>query len=733
MNSDIRRVPETDEIDLTRLWGLLLDNRWLIVGVTLATFFLSVLYAVLATPVYRADALLQVEDKQGGVPGFAELSEMFVQESSATAEIEIIRSRMVLNDVIDQLRLDIQVEPDRLPFFGVCCRGDAPVIELPTYAGYADNAVGIAISELEVPGSLLGEPLSLVADEAKAYRLLLEGETLLSGTVGDVATGMNGTLRIKVDALVADTGDAFLVTKAGRLAVIKSLQANLSVAEQGKNTGMLRVTYTGTSPANITATLNAVSESYLLQNIKRLSAEAENSLDFLNRQLPEMKKSLEEAEEKLNQYRLKSESVDLSLETASVLERLVELEGKLNELSFKESEISRLFTAEHPSYQTLRQQRARLLEERDQLNEQIKALPETQQEILRLTRDVQVSQEIYVQMLNKVQELRILKAGTVGNVRIIDTAVADPTPVKPKKPLVVALGIVLGGMLAVGWVLLRAAFHRGIESPEQLEQEGIAVYATVPKSETQIKLTDRLPRRKTQRPMSLLAIENPADLAIEALRSLRTSLHFAMLDARNPVLMICGPSAEVGKSFVSANLAAVLAQINKKVLLIDADMRRGHLHGYFMESRENGLSEYLSGQRSLEDVIAPTQLENLWFMSAGAVPPNPAELLMQPGWAALIREASQHYDLVIVDTPPVLAVTDPGIVGQYADTALMVTRFDRNSVKEVQAAIERLERNGVKVKGAILNCMEARAGSGYGYYGYSYYSSDSNDSKGNKS
>ncbi|MCB1836216.1 MAG: polysaccharide biosynthesis tyrosine autokinase [Alcanivoracaceae bacterium] len=732
MNSDIRRAPETDEIDLTRLWGMLLDNRWLIVGVTLATFFLSVLYAVLATPVYRADALLQVEDKQGGVPGFAELSEMFVQESSATAEIEIIRSRMVLNDVIDQLRLDIQVEPDRLPFFGACCRDGPPVIDLPTFAGYSDSSVGIAVSELDVPDTLFGQPLSLVADGQQQYRVLHGGDVLLSARVGDSAVGMNGRLRIKVGALVAESGDAFNITKAGRLAVIKSLQDNLSVAEQGKNTGMLRVTYTGTSPAKITATLNAVSESYLLQNIKRLSAEAENSLEFLNRQLPEMKSSLEQAEEKLNQYRLQSESVDLSLETASVLERIVELESKLNELSFKESEISRLFTTEHPSYQTLRQQRARLLEERDQLNEQIKALPETQQEILRLTRDVQVSQEIYVQMLNKVQELRILKAGTVGNVRIIDTAVADPTPVKPKKPLIVALGIVLGGMLAVGWVLLRAAFHRGIESPEQLEQEGIVVYATVPKSETQMKPVGRLPRRKTQRAVSLLALENPADLAIEAMRSLRTSLHFAMLDASNPVLMICGPSAGVGKSFISANLAAVLAQINKKVLLVDADMRRGHLHGYFREGRDNGLSEYLSGQRTLDDVITPTQLENLWFMSAGAVPPNPAELLMQRGWSELIRQASERYDLVIVDTPPVLAVTDPGIVGQYADTALMVTRFDTNSVKEVQAAIERLERSGVKVKGAILNCMEARAGSGYGYYGYSYYSSDSNDSKGNK-
>lgn len=718
MNHDSARMDD-DEIDLARLWGLMLDNRWLIAGVTACVFVLACIYAWLATPVYRTDALLQVENKQGGVPGFAELSEMFVQESSAVAEIEILRSRMVLNDVIDQLRLDIQVEPDDMPFF----RGPAR-IELGRLAGYADDELALAISELSVPRALVGEQMVLVAGEENHYQLFLEGTLLLEGRAGEHASNSEQTLHLRVETLVAPAGTRFNISKANRLAVIKGLQAGLSVVEQGKNTGMLRATFTGTSPTRIVAILDAIAESYLLQNIKRLSAEAENSLEFLDRQLPEMKAGLQSAEEKLNAYRLQSESVDLSLETASVLERVVELESKLNELSFKESEISRLYTREHPAYQTLRQQRARLLEERDQLNQQIKTLPETQQEILRLTRDVQVNQEIYVQMLNKVQELRILKAGTVGNVRIIDGAMIDPEPVKPKKSLILALGLVLGGMLAVGFVLLRAAFHRGIQSPEQLEQEGMPVYGVIPKSEVQVKITDRLKRARHETALSLLALENPADPAIEALRSLRTSLHFAMLESANPVLMICGPSAAIGKSFVSANLSAVLAQIDKKVLLIDADMRRGHLFRFFSTGRDNGLSEYLSGQRELDEVIVSTKVENLSFISSGQVPPNPAELLMHPRWVALLEQVAGQFDLVIIDTPPVLAVTEPGIIGQYADTALMVVRFDVSAVKEVQAATERLERSNVKVKGAILNCMEARAGSGYGYYGYDYYSSN---------
>src|SRR5690606_29740584 len=270
MNQDPVRM-DNDEIDLARLWGLMLDNRWLIVSVTACVFVLAICYAWLATPVYRADALLQVEDKQGGVPGFAELSEMFVQESSAVAEIEILRSRMVLNDVIDQLHLDIRVARDSLPFFGGCCRGPAR-IELGRLAGYADDELALAISELTVPRTLVGEELLLVAGEENRYQLFLEDTLLLEGSAGSRASNGEQTLHLKVESLVAPAGTRFTVSKANRLAVIKGLQGGLSVTEQGKNTGMLRATFTGTSPARIVATLDAITESYLLQNIKRLSA-----------------------------------------------------------------------------------------------------------------------------------------------------------------------------------------------------------------------------------------------------------------------------------------------------------------------------------------------------------------------------------------------------------------------------------------------------------------------------
>ena len=717
-----------DEIDLQRLWALLVDNAWLILGTTLLALLLGLGYAFMATPIYKADALLQVEKKQSGLPGFEELSEMFAEESSSEAEIQIIRSRLVLGQVVDQFNMAIEVEPDRLPVIG---RFGAPepaaeFAPRPLFAGYRDSETYVTVESFTVPDKWLGEPFTLKAAENGDAALYHDGELVAQGVSNEPLVSKDGRVRLALGQWQPGS-EALTVTHQNRLATINRLRGRLSVSEQGRDTGIINLSLTGPRPERIRKVLDAVAQIYQAQNIQRNAAEAEKSLEFLDEQLPEIKAKLNSAEEQLNQYRLKSESVDLSLETQSVLERLVGIEAKLNELKIKESEISARFTRSHPAYRTLLQQRQSLLQEKKQIESQIKNLPETQQEVLRMMRDVEVNQQIYVGLLNKVQELRIMKASTVGNVRIIDGALVQPEPVKPKKGLLAALSALLGLMGAVGYVLLHAALHRGIQSPDQLEEQGIPVYAAVPLSEHQQKV-DRLMalmrrrRRGRHEAIPLLAQEDPADLAVEALRSLRTSLHFAMLEAENKVMMISGPSPQVGKSFISANLAAVLAQVGQKVIVVDADMRKGHLHRYFENQNDRGLSDWLAGQAQENDIVHDTKVDNLHFIPRGKVPPNPAELLMHPRFKELMEHLSEQYDLVLVDTPPILAVTDAAIVGQLAGTSLIVTRFGQNSVKEVDVTFNRFGQNKVEIKGAILNCIERRASNEYGYYNYKYES-----------
>ncbi|EGQ8115612.1 polysaccharide biosynthesis tyrosine autokinase [Vibrio parahaemolyticus] len=708
-----------DEIDLGKLFGIILDAKWLILCTVVLFSIVGVGVAILSTPIYKADALIQIESKSsGGISAMVgDMGELFSAESSATTEIEIIKSRMILGGTVDKFNLTTVASPNYMPIIG---KGLARI---------QGEQISINVTRFNAPSYAVGIPLTLevVDAEQKAFKLTEDnGSVVLEGKVGELLE-KNGYQFLATE-LVAQTGDSFTVSKISKLDAINKLQENLSISERGKQTGIISLSFSGEDRTKIQAILNDISQNYFLQNVQRNSAEAEQSLEFLKGHLPDIKTKLTASEDVLNRFRQENESIDLGLEAQSTLKVMVELEAQLNELTFKESEISQRFTQDHPAYKSLLDKRQTLLKEKERLNKQVQKLPKTQREVLRMTRDVEVNQQIYIQLLNKVQELNIIKAGTVGNVRILDSAQSFSKPIKPKKALIVVLATLLGGMAGVAFVLIRAAFHRGVETPDQIEQMGIPVYASVPKSIQQLEFASKLKRNKSKgnNELVLLAEANPADLSIEALRSLRTSLHFAMMEAKNNVLMISGPAPSIGKTFVSTNFAAVAAKTGQKVLLIDADMRKGYLQQCFGLRWDNGLSEYLSGKVAPSNIIKSTSIDNLNVVTRGQVPPNPSELLMHPRFKSFIDDMSAEYDLVIIDTPPVLAVTDPSIVGALAGTALMVARFDQTTLKEIEVARGRFEQSGVEVKGVILNAVEKKAsnsyGYGYGYYNYAYKS-----------
>ncbi|KJG09229.1 tyrosine-protein kinase [Photobacterium kishitanii] len=717
-NTQPHSSPGTDEVDIGKLFGILIDNRWLIIITTFIFAVVGIGYALLATPIYKADALIQIEAKSTGMPALGgDMAEMFGGgESSATTETEIIKSRMVLGETVDKLNLTIVVSPEYFPVIG---KGLARLMGEQQFI----NVSRFTVADGREQG---GYQIVVTNADKGEYQLNdSDGRKLLIGKVGELAQ-TNG-YQLFITDLQAAKGDEFSLAKISRIDAIQNLQRNLSVAEQGKQTGILQLSMLGENRADIKAIVDDISKNYFLQNVERNSAEAENSLVFLKQHLPEIKIQLMAAEDKLNSYRQNNESVDLSLEAKSALETMVGLESQLNQLTFKETDISQRFTKEHPAYISLMDKRKTLLKEQTRLNKRIEKLPATQREILRLTRDVEVNQQIYVQLLNKVQELNIVKASTVGNVRILDAAQVYTNAVKPKKALIVVLATLLGGMLSVAIAFLRAALHRGVENPDEIEALGLPVYASIPLSDWQTDLEKKSKsKQQLQISQALLAVSNPADLSIEALRSLRTSLHFAMMEARNNIVMISGPSPGIGKSFVSANMGAVMAKGGQRVLVIDADMRKGRMERQMCVDSKPGLADYLSGQQTLEQVIKSPGVENLDFIARGAVPPNPSELLMHPRLKTLLDWASENYDLVLVDTPPILAVTDPAIVGAHAGTTMIVARFGLNPVKEIEVTKHRFEQNGIEVKGCILNAVVRKAsstyGGNYGYYNYSYAS-----------
>ncbi|HBZ1364588.1 TPA: polysaccharide biosynthesis tyrosine autokinase [Klebsiella pneumoniae] len=712
-------TPDSDEMDLGRLFGELIDHRKLIIAVTTGFTVLAVLYALLATPIYQADALVQVEQKQGNAI-LSSLSQMLPNSQPQSApEIALLQSRMVLGKTVDDLNLQAQVKQKYFPLIG---RGMARIM--------GDKPGNISVSRLYLPSEDDDSTPKITITVIDKKNYLVEGADFsINGTVGTLLTEHG--ISLLVNSIDANPGDKFTVSQLTRLKAITDLQEVFNVADQGKDSGMLGLTLTGDNPELITRILDTISQNYLAQNIDRQAAQDAKSLDFLNMQLPKVRSDLDIAEDKLNAYRKQKDSVDLNMEAKSVLDQIVNVDNQLNELTFREAEISQLYTKEHPTYKALMEKRHILQEEKTKLNKRVSGMPATQQEVLRLSRDVESGRAVYLQLLNRQQELNIAKSSAIGNVRIIDNAVTETKPVKPKKILVVAIGLIFGLFVSVGLVLLRVFLRRGIESPEQLEDIGINVYASVPVSEWLAKNNRKSSKLHKNQSDTLLALENPADLAVEAIRSLRTSLHFAMMEAKNNVLMISGASPNAGKTFISSNLAATIALTGKKVLFIDADLRKGYVHKMLGRKQGQGLSEVLSGQVAVEKVIEHVDDAAFDYIGRGLIPPNPAELLMHPRFEALLKWGSQNYDLVVIDTPPILAVTDAAIIGRYAGTSLMVARFEVNTVKEIEVSMKRFEQSGVVVKGCILNGVVKKASSYYGY-GYNHYGYSYSDQKNNQ-
>ena len=721
---------EDDEIDLLGLLGTVIDHKWLIAGITGAFLLAGAAYAILATPVYQATALVQVEAKKNDMLGFSDVTSMLGKGSPSVTEIELIKSRAIIGKTVDVLHLDVIAKPKRFPFIGnyIARKFEAknPGSISSAWLGlnsYAWGGEAIDIYLFEIPEVLKDTKLTLVSGENGSYSIYDEDkQEIVKGKVGELF--QTAGIKVQLKSLSANPGTKFRIEQRQRLTRIGDYQESLNIAERGKDSGIISLSLEDPDPVLASTTLNEIVRLYIRQNVERTSAEAAQSLEFLREQLPQVRQDLEKAENALNAYQTRSKSIDISLETKAILDQIVALDTSISEMKLQQAEMDRKFTPQHPAYRALLTQMGELTAKQTGLSKKVEGLPSTQQELLSLTRDVQVGTQIYTQLLNRSQELDVMRAGTVGNVHLIDSAEVDLSePVKPKKAIIVLIATLMGLLIGIGIVLMRKALNRGVESAEVIEQLGLPVYASVPYSDLQKTDEDKKVRGASKNGDStlLLALNHPTDLAIESLRSLRTSLHFGMLEAPNNRLMISGPSPKVGKTFISSNLAGVIAQSGQRVLLVDVDMRKGYLHKMLGTPVENGLSDILSKRCTLENAIHRTKIENFDLIGRGPIPPNPSELLMHRNFTDFLDQVSKLYDLVILDTPPLLAVTDAAIVGRQCGTNLIVTRFGLNPAREIDLTIRRFAQNGINLRGAIFNGVEKRAANSYGYGGYGYY------------
>ncbi|MDC4098738.1 polysaccharide biosynthesis tyrosine autokinase [Acinetobacter baumannii] len=713
-----------DSIDLKELFFSLITQWKLIALCTILSLVCALLYLRVTPNTYSVDALVQVEDSKGASAALlGDLSQMIEQKSPAQAEIEILKSRLVLGSVIKDLHLNVQISSTENTLTHRLLSGTEYKTEYTQKSViFKDGLKSFEVREFEIPAYYLDKTLHLNFDK-QSLRLTdpKTEEVILTVPLNQVnrVAGPHGLWKVAI--FTKEQFDAtYNITNLSLPATVSAISSNYSVAERGKLTGVLSLSYQGQDKEYITKVLNAILSTYSAQNIERRSAESAQTLKFLDEQLPDLKKQLDDAERQFNKFRQQYNTVDVTKESELYLTQSITLETKKAELEQKQAEMAAKYTAEHPAMREINGQIAAINKQIGELNSTLKQLPDVQRQYLQLYREVEVKTQLYTALLNSYQQLRIAKAGEIGNVRIVDTAVEPIEPIKPKKLQILILSILLGGFIGTVIALLRNMLRTGIKDSGQIENElDLPVYATVPRSPIQESRVKILKKKKS---IPILAVKNSDDIAIESLRSIRTAIHFALANAKNNIIMIAGPSPEVGKSFISTNLATIFAQGNKRVLLIDADMRRGYMHKYFDVDVKPGLSELLSGQADLQKVLHKTQVTNLDVITRGKSPTNPSEILSSNQFKELLEQLQSQYDHIIIDTPPVLVVTDGIIISQYTGVNLIVARYAKSQMKELELTVNRFEQAGVKVNGFILNDIQrASAGYGYGYnYAYAY-------------
>jgi tyrosine-protein kinase Etk/Wzc len=702
----------------SQLLSTLYRGRWIILGSTAFFLLIGIAYATFTQPVYRSGLLIQVEPNQDafkdsiGSPQTPAASAGNPPSASASTEIEVLRSRMVMSNAVENLKLYIKATPRYIPIVGWFMGAHSTSPSSPLPGGYVYGNERIDVPLFDVPGVLEDKEFQLTLGTDGTYTLKHSGSSTtaaveLEGKVGTLLRSdtPDGPLQLMVARAVGEPGASFTLTRRPKVATTESLQKLVSIIEQGKDSGVIAATLDGLNPLLVSRILNEIGTAYVEQNAKRKSEAADKSIKFLDEQLPQRKAQLEDAESRYNAFRAKHGAVNTTEEGTTLLQQTVADQTRIVELKERRDDLLTRFVEGHPAIKAVDGEIAEAQGALAAITARTRELPLIEQNVIQLQRDVQVDSGLYTSLLNARQQLTLVRAARVPNVRILDQAAPAEYPIKPLRGLVIAGAGISGVLIGILLAFLRRRLMAGVEEPVDIEWDtGLPVFATVLRSQLSFEKL----RKTSEGAQLVLAPSTPRNEAsVESLRTFRTTLQFALSDAPGSVVLLTGPTAGVGKSFLSANLAILSRVSEKRILLIDADLRKGVLHNHFRVSR---------GSHRVEDVIHREVTPGVDLLTAGTQLAIPSEIFLRSGFDFLIKSLSERYDMVVMDGPPVLLVADAIALGKVADVVFLVARHGVSTMQEIRESARRMALADVPIRGVVLNDFTP----GPGRYGYPY-------------
>ncbi|MGO4306601.1 polysaccharide biosynthesis tyrosine autokinase [Cupriavidus sp. RAF12] len=716
----------------------LLDHAGWILAAGLVGAIIAGAAAISRPYVYRAHTLVQVYPKD----------EPAAAQQTAPFDVGMLRSRAVVGPVVERLRLDISVEPLRAPLVGgVAAHFAEPGKRIgpwPAQLGYAWGGEQLDVRTFNVPEHLLNVPMTLEVLPTNTYRLRLRDATVLEGNVGEIVQAEGVTFQVaRIDA---NPGTRFTVTRHETAQTIDTVARELRIDSDGNDASTVRIAWQNADRAVVAALINGIADSYINGQAARRRDEAAATLAFLTGEMPRVRSELERAEAALTRYRSRAGSMQPSQDAQSFLNGSMDYQRQIALLRLERTKMLQRFTEESNEVRTIDNQIQQLARERRDMDTRLQNLSISERESVALTRDVKVAEDMYMTLRNKLEHLSLAQLDRTHQTRVIDSALTPVTPVGMGRLPLTAGGGLLGICLAMGFVSVRQRMKPTVANANDAEESlGLPMLGDIAYSREQAEL-DRLLDSKTrtdaavgvapsllarlERPQPgrdlaeislledegterlvrlglhdqfLLARNAPHSVAVEGLRSVRAALHFSLRGTRDNVVAVTSPTAGAGKTFASVNLAVLFAEAGQRVLLIDADLRRGRVASWFDQPPGPGLAEVLAGRAVLPEAVRLTVVNGLSMLPAGTPPANPSELLMRPALAECLRACAERFDLVLIDTSPVMAVADATLVANLAGSTLLVLRAESTLPTQVEDTLKRLARADARLLGGILN------------------------------
>ena len=720
-----------DNVDLKKIVDQLYFHKWKILGVSICTFIIAFIYTFTFIPRYQTSLLLQIKQAQSSniLSKLKSGSETLVNTEEA-----ILKTRFILEPVIQNNDLNVIITSSYMPIFGAWIarhyQGEGIAARLARLMpAYSWGEEKVTVKNFIVSDHFLNQSFKLIAGKNNHFNIYMPDGTLLFTGVANQSYQAKG-VQLELSDFKAHPGETFSLAKLSPVLMVSGLSGQLQIKSifghnPEQETGIIQLNLTDTDPDQAVKTLNAIANYAIEKNVQLKIQETQATLNFLNHQLPEFKAKLTQSENALNQLHSKIDVLNMSVMSQLLMRKLLAAEQALEKLQSEKEELLQSYTPKHPLIISTVGKENVLQAQLTKIKDEIRKFPQKNQVEFDLLREAKIKNLLYLSLLNNKQQLEVMQASIVPDIILLTDAV-PPSQLSSGKFLTIMLGFMMGGFISVLFILVRTVLNKTIEDSNELEEKTeIPVAVVLPYSRRQKQLQRAHDKGLNllgsgQATPLILAKHEPDDITIESLRSLRITLHIQASSPSHNIIAIMGTLGNIGKSFVSLNLAQVMADTGQRTLLIDGDIRKGLLHRSLLQPKSNGLSEYLENKCGLDEIIRHIH-DTLFYIPCGAFDTHPIQLFQNARFQTLIETVKNQFDQIIIDTPPIIPVSDSILIAKYCHIKLFVVSAGKDTLGDVKQAVKKARAHGIEINSIVFNHRKPRTSeeSRY-YYRYAY-------------